>query len=269
MNSRYIIGLVAIIGLAFWGYSISSEPELMDPKAALNDGIAQVKKSVDITPEQEELLRIQLALADYIASNGVAPDTLDSLVPKYFDSIPRDSKTGKSLAYQKSGFGFKLGAQVDAIKTTSRKDKILTDLAMVNPNTLDIGHFTYDPTGKRDPFESFDFSPDGKIDMSKPPLERYALGQLKVTAILSDFKIAGNRTAIVEDATGKGYSIRKGTRLGNRDGVVVAIDEDKIHVVESIVDFTGVAKKYPAVMNLIRKDVNTQVQDNLRQNLGR
>lgn len=273
MKPRNLFIAGAVIGLIVWGYALSNAPTLSDPKSALEQGISQVKKSgVKITQEEEELLKVQLALADFIASNGTPPESLAMLVPKYFDAVPKDSKSGKELAYAKSGMGFKLGAQVgtgNSMQIKKGSKSKLTELAMVNPNTLDIGHFTYDPTGRRDPFESFDFSPDGKIDMTKPPLERYTLGQLKVTAILSDFKGTGSRSAIVEDATGKGYSVRKGTKLGNRDGVIVAIDEDKIHVVESVVDFTGIAKKYPSILNLVREDLNAQVQDNLNKNLSR
>ena len=105
--------------------------------------------------------------------------------------------------------------------------------------------------------------------MNKPPLERYSVGQLKITAILADLTGSGGRTAIVEDATGKGYTVKKGTKIGNKNGVVVAIDEDKIHIVESIVDFTGKAKKYPTVLNLIKARADSQVRDNINKNVFR
>jgi Tfp pilus assembly protein PilP len=118
----------------------------------------------------------------------------------------------------------------------------------VNPNTLVLEEFNYDAKGRRDPFLPFDFSPEDDVDMSQPPLQRYSLGQLKVTAVLQDSD--GDSTAIVEDATGRGYTVRAGTRLGNRNGVIVSIKPEGINVVETSIDFTGKETKNAVYMKL-------------------
>ena len=267
MKPQYIILLIlSALGLA-WMFFSSQEQEF-DTRAAIEDGISQIVKKVDITDSEKETLKIQLALADYIANNGQPPSSLKELIPKYFFQVPINPETKKEIFYAKEGLSFKLGLQAE-VEGKSERNKKLTDLAMVNPNEMDTDSFTYDPTGKRDPFKSFKFSTTGIIDLNKPPLERYAVDQLKVTAILADLTGSGGRTAIVEDATGKGYTVKKGTKVGNKSGVVVAIDEDKIHIVESIVDFTGKAKKYPAVLNLTKPKKDSQVQDNINKNAFR
>ncbi len=266
MKPQYIILVVlSFLGLA-WMLFFGQEEEF-DTRAAIEDGIAQITEKVDITDAEKDTLKVQLALADYIANNGQPPTSLNDLIPKYFSDVPIDGNTGKQIFYAKEGLSFKLGLDVE--QEESEGVKKLTDLAMVNPNTMDIDNFTYDPTGKRDPFKSFKFSKEGVVDMNKPPLERYAVGQLKITAILADLSGSGGRSAIVEDATGKGYTVKKGTKIGNKSGVVVAIDEDKIHIVESIVDFTGKSKKYPTVLNLIKAREDSQVQDNINKNVFR
>ena len=55
---------------------------------------------------------------------------------------------------------------------------------------------------------------------------------------------------MVEDATGRGYTVRIGTKIGNNGGKIVSIEEDRINVVETTVDFTGEVHKNPVVMNL-------------------
>ncbi|OQX61222.1 MAG: hypothetical protein B5M56_09670 [Desulfococcus sp. 4484_241] len=63
------------------------------------------------------------------------------------------------------------------------------------------------------------------------PLEKIGLSQLRLTGII--MAASGNR-AIVEDSTGKGYVIRKGTYIGLNSGVVEKIAEDRVIVVETI-----------------------------------
>ena len=63
------------------------------------------------------------------------------------------------------------------------------------------------------------------------PLERISLGQLTLSGIIR--ASSGNR-AIVIDATGKGYVIKKGTYLGLNSGQVEEIVDDRVLVVEMI-----------------------------------
>ena len=46
-------------------------------------------------------------------------------------------------------------------------------------------------------------------------------------------------SAIVEDATGKGYVIKKGTYVGLNSGQVVKIDKDRVVIEEEIENIMG------------------------------
>ncbi len=104
----------------------------------------------------------------------------------------------------------------------------------------------YDPEGRFDPFEPLfkeetsDQQPirKGKLKKRVPqtPLERVAIGQLKLSAIMR--MTSGNR-AIVEDATGKGYVIKKGTYVGLNSGQVTRIENDRVLIEEEIENVMG------------------------------
>lgn len=95
--------------------------------------------------------------------------------------------------------------------------------------------YRYDPTGKPDPFKSF----LKQIQLVKQvgsmsPLERFDLSQLTVTGII--WGMEGSR-ALVEDPTGKGYIVAEGAGIGKNKGKVVRIDDNKVVVKETYVDF--------------------------------
>jgi len=104
---------------------------------------------------------------------------------------------------------------------------------------------TYDPTDKIDPFEPLyrDQPVSEKKNERKrtpqTPLERIDLSQLKLVGII--LASSGNR-ALVEEASGKGYVIRKGTYIGTNSGKVVKIDKEKIIVEEEFEDVLGTTK---------------------------
>jgi type IV pilus assembly protein PilP len=104
----------------------------------------------------------------------------------------------------------------------------------------------YDPTGRVDPFEPLfrdESGPDNAVAQGKrkkrtpqTPLERVAISQLKLSAVMRTTK--GN-SAIVEDASGKGYVIRKGTYVGLNSGQVVKIEKDRVVIEEEIENIMG------------------------------
>ena len=104
----------------------------------------------------------------------------------------------------------------------------------------------YNPKGRFDPFEPL-FKTESeqqpataktsrKRRTPKTPLERVALSQLKLSAIM---RTAKGNSAIVEDATGKGYVIRKGTYIGLNSGQVVQIEKDRVRIEEESEDISG------------------------------
>ena len=67
-------------------------------------------------------------------------------------------------------------------------------------------------------------------------LGRIDLSELELKAILRTD--VGNK-ALVEESSGKGYIIKKGTYIGTRSGIVVAILKDRVIVEEEIEDALG------------------------------
>lgn len=97
--------------------------------------------------------------------------------------------------------------------------------------------FSYDPTGKRDPFRSFVLDRLGVLeDGVKGPLEQFDLNQLSVVGIVWDSE---RRRALMEDPSGRGYVVQTGTAIGKNDGTVVRIEDNLVMVRETYVDYVG------------------------------
>ena len=97
--------------------------------------------------------------------------------------------------------------------------------------------FGYDPSGRRDPFAPVvqELQP-GKVDANLPPLQRVTLTELNLIAIVWG---AYGYTAMVQTPEGHGYTVRRGTRIGQNNGVVSAITERGIIVQERFTDVYG------------------------------
>ncbi|HSA87793.1 MAG TPA: pilus assembly protein PilP [Nitrospira sp.] len=95
----------------------------------------------------------------------------------------------------------------------------------------------YDPSGRRDPFAPIvqELQP-GKTDTTLPPLQRVTLTELNLIAIVWG---AYGYTAMVQTPEGHGYTVRRGTRIGQNNGVVSAITERGIIVQERFTDVYG------------------------------
>ena len=103
----------------------------------------------------------------------------------------------------------------------------------------------YNPEGKLDPFAPLIKEKPvnlavkhRKVVRRKPltPLEKLDLSQLKLVAILR--AQSGNK-ALVEEDSGKGYVIKKGTYIGTHSGKVAEILSDRIIIEEEVEDIYG------------------------------
>ncbi len=95
--------------------------------------------------------------------------------------------------------------------------------------------YRYDPTGKPDPFKSWikkitSLTPESAAS----PLERFDLTQLQITGIIWDMEAP---RALIKDPTGKGYIVEEGTPVGKNKGRIMRIDDNRIIVKETYVDF--------------------------------
>jgi len=110
------------------------------------------------------------------------------------------------------------------------------------PGKKEEAEFSYNPVGKPDPFKPFiQLTPvkEGSRSVPLTPLQKYDISQLKLVAIISTPE--GN-IALVEDATGKGYFLKKGTWIGKNDGKVTKILKDKVIIEEAYQDIFGKIK---------------------------
>lgn len=184
--------------------------------------------------------RIQLAIVDFRSKNQKLPESLDQLKPDYFEVVPIDPQTGKPFTYRVAGNNFYVGEAEATPAPTAQVG------AQSTPNEA----FVYDPTGKRDPFRPFEVKPQAS-DENKTPLERFDIGQFKLTAVLN---LGDQPTANVELSDGKGFLIHKGTKIGVNNGEVVDITNDKVIILENFVDFTGQKTSKTVEMTLRAKD---------------
>ena len=109
------------------------------------------------------------------------------------------------------------------------------------PEKKEEAEFTYNPAGKPDPFKPFiQLTPvRGASRTPLTPLQKFDISQLKLVAII--LTPEGN-IAMVEDATGKGYFLKKGTWVGKNDGKVTKILKDKVIIEEVYQDIFGQTK---------------------------
>ena len=73
-------------------------------------------------------------------------------------------------------------------------------------------------------------------DREREILEHFDLSTLKLVGIYS---MGENRVAMVEDASGKGHTIRRGNYMGKNNGRVEKIEFDTVYLVEQIINPAG------------------------------
>lgn len=116
--------------------------------------------------------------------------------------------------------------------------------------------YHYDPSARRDPFEAITL--DGQRarldDPSLPPLQRVGLTELQLIGIIWG---GFGYTAMVQTPDGKGYAVRKGTKVGPNNGIVTSITESAITVEEQFVDVYG-QKQVREYLKRLREKESTE-----------
>jgi Tfp pilus assembly protein PilP len=230
--------------------------------SAGNSVKSAIKQSVDkqlLPISRAEQLKVQAAVMAYRTATGKLPKDLKDLVPTYIDKIPIDPTTKQQLAYRIENDRPIVGSAESEL-TNSETTLVSVDgstpmtkseqSALIATLSEDLSQpkFVYVSEGKRDPFLPFDFMP--KLRPGATVLEQYTYEQLKVTAIIATKE---EPKAIVEDQSGLGFTVKKGTKIGPIGGEIIEIFPDKIVIVETEEDFTG-AKKTRTVEMLLRRD---------------
>lgn len=134
-----------------------------------------------------------------------------------------------------------------ASAVTTGKDSLLVDgekaqAAPLLPTSRPVPYFSFDPTGKRDPFKAPKLYRKSKMSEIKEidPLQNWSLDSFKVTGIIWGVKTP---KAVVVDPQGRSYVVKKNTLIGKNKGYVTVIREGEIVVVETIDDDAGLRKE--------------------------
>jgi type IV pilus assembly protein PilP len=99
--------------------------------------------------------------------------------------------------------------------------------------------YSYDSTGKRDPFRSFVLEHARELaNAERGPLEQFDLAQLSVAAVVWG---TPRPRALVLDPSGRGYVVQEGTAIGKNEGRVIRIEDSQVLVRETYVDYLGEA----------------------------
>lgn len=253
--ARILVCIVSVAILIYFVVTNMGESVSTTPKVAIDIAITDARGKNKMSSKQEALLRVQLAISDFVRKNGGPPTALGELVPTYFDSVPKDPDTNAPFEYSRTGSSYRLNPTVMTANaatkgsgsSSSASDKGQTGAQEAFQRQMDrLGAgaqisavnaaYSYNPKGKRDPFLPFDLSPP-KPAAGAAPLERYVLGQFRVTAIFKDLN--GNLMANVEDPSGKGFNVRVGTKIGIEGGVVNSVGASSMNVLIRRVDITG------------------------------
>jgi Tfp pilus assembly protein PilP len=98
------------------------------------------------------------------------------------------------------------------------------------------GRFYYDPTGKRDPFRSFEWE-QLKLELgdgsTRGPIEQFDVSQLSLVGVIWN---ANNARALIQDPSGMSYIVAEGAKIGKNSGRVTSIDDNLVVVKETYVD---------------------------------
>ncbi len=105
--------------------------------------------------------------------------------------------------------------------------------------TLAEAGFTYDPTGLRDPFRSYEWEREKLAESEvRGPLEEFDVSQLSVVGVVWN---VGNARALIQDPSGQGFIVSEGARVGKNEGRIIKIDDSVVVVKETYVDLMGQA----------------------------
>jgi type IV pilus assembly protein PilP len=214
------------------------------PVAKKNQTARSSKKTAAVKTEKFQ------AKAKNLVAPGTTPDR-QTLVAKKVDVLPTGDTAKKLPASKKPAIRPRSDIsdimQSSGGESTAPSDKLIAATSNMSPRTRSTAiPKAYDAKGKIDPFEPlFKEKPvsvkkkKNKKRIPQTPLERIDLSQLKLVGII--LASSGNR-ALVEESSGKGYVIKKGTYIGVNSGKVVKIKREKVVVEEEFEDVFGKTK---------------------------
>jgi type IV pilus assembly protein PilP len=230
-------------------------PQQQTAKANRNKPVSIVKKT-ETARVNEKTAIVNADKPKVITKNQAAPNSKterQKLVSKKIEVIPAGDSakirpvSKKQTIRPRSDFSKVSQSAIannvePSVKLIAATSNVSVDLKLASiPKS-------YDAIGKIDPFAPlFREKPESvkkskhkkKKRIPRTPLERIDLSQLKLVGII--LASSGNR-ALVEESSGKGYVIKKGTYIGMNSGKVVNIKKEKVVVEEEFEDVFGKTK---------------------------
>jgi len=218
-------------------------------------------KPVTLSPAAEFMGKMNAAVAKYKKEKGDYPQKFEELKGKYLDDATYQKALEQKVQYvyvNKDMYRLTVpaapvqvaakpaappGQPAPAGQQPGAPAAAPSALAPgAAPGSLAEIVATYDPRGKADPFKPFLLTQkaiaEGPGEVKRKPLtplQKMALSEIQAGLRAIIWGKMGNK-ALVEDATGKGYVLTVGTYVGQNDGIVKKILEDRIVVEEYIRD---------------------------------
>jgi Tfp pilus assembly protein PilP len=262
-RTKILIILVVVLGIAaaasylYRGYRAKTAPK---PKYALTMG-APIKKGAKAKSKLAEAAQPSSSQKN----NEVVIKTVEGGKEVQY-ATPEDfaAHTKLSQSMAESYVQLKLGEAKKSLDAArSKKDSyaqdraekeiaiyekaasILKDRVLAGPEA----NYTYSSLGKRDPFMSPFEVPKICPPISKDasPLERVPVEKLTVKAICWNKK--GFRAMIITP-DGRGYTVKTGEPVGDKQGRITRITENRVYVTENIKDILGDVETNKVVLPL-------------------
>ena len=245
MKDKKII-ILAVILLGLVGYYVWYANKTKPVESS-----GKVVDLASIDPNQALLKKLNGAINKYKKENGSVPKSLDQLKGKYLDAKTVENALKRNFEYQyRNAESYRIitprgkapvalaakkpGGDREPTGATSSSGSATT--ASVEVSTTDTG-WKYDPTGKPDPFKPFILASAATeeaptvVRRQLTPLQKMPLSEIQAGLKAIIWGQLGSK-ALVEDATGKGYVVQEGTYVGQHDGIVKKIYQDRIIVEE-------------------------------------
>jgi type IV pilus assembly protein PilP len=229
-----VILLVVCAAQAVFLFYTWSQEKVETVASAIQSAVAGVSD-----PVERERQKLRIAFLQYMVKNRKLPMDVELLVPEFLPEVPRNPKTGQEFVIVENGAAYEIAVSMDEARAYKAKhggairgdtsDDDLIDVAAIKSS------FSYNPSGKRDPFLPFG-SDITQGPCGTTPIECTALVKLKLALVIDTGK---EKRAMVETPDGRGYSVTIGSRIGNANGEVVDIKPDKVIVLEQSVDLAG------------------------------
>jgi type IV pilus assembly protein PilP len=129
------------------------------------------------------------------------------------------------------------------------------------PTAAPAPAYVYNPVGKRDPFRSPEAEPAAQAALAAnctDPLCRFDVDQLTLVAVVSG---DANPLAMVQDPAGRGYFVRRNTRIGRQGGKVTQIMSDALVVTEYFTTPDGKTTANPVTLAIKSEKPTSQETD--------